>query len=142
MLAVEWIPESSCPDALKESMTTPLSLISAPFVTVSINTGRLSLFPLSLLCQYPQSPRHPEASIWFENWGYSWVEVTGIPVPAGLPYPTRTRGSGTGRIGVSQVGSGTGKVITGTGYPVLPVQAFSCGVTLSPLHIVVNLTTG
>src|SRR6218665_3514026 len=39
------------------------------------------------------------------------------PSPGVSPYPTRTRGSGTGRVGVSRVGSGTGKVITGTGVP-------------------------
>jgi len=55
---------------------------------------------------------------------------------------TRTRGLGTGRVGVSRVGSGTNKMITGTGVPGLPVPTFSFGVTSSPLHVVVNFTAG
>ena len=39
------------------------------------------------------------------------------PYPRVYPYPTRTRGPGMGRVGVSRVGSGTSKVITGTGVP-------------------------
>ena len=39
------------------------------------------------------------------------------PYPRVYPYPTRTRGSGTGRVRISRVGSGTGRVITGTGIP-------------------------
>jgi len=40
------------------------------------------------------------------------------------------------------LGSGTGKLITGTVYPDLPVPTFSFRVTLSPLHVAMNLTTG
>src|SRR6218665_1350696 len=54
---------------------------------------------------------------------------------------TRTRPVPAGRVGVSRVGSGTGKVITGTGVPGLTVRTFSFGVTLSPLLEAVNLTT-
>ena len=64
------------------------------------------------------------------------------PYPRVYLYPTRTRGLGTGRVGVSRVGSGTGKVITDTGVPVFPVLTFSFGVTLSPLLVAVNFTTG
>src|SRR6218665_4222970 len=52
------------------------------------------------------------------------------PYPRVYNYPTRTRVSGTG------------KVITGTMYPVLPVPTFSFGVTLSSLDVAVNLTAG
>src|SRR6218665_3138267 len=39
------------------------------------------------------------------------------PYPGVSPSPTRTRGSGTGGVGASRVGSGTGRVITGTSVP-------------------------
>ena len=42
------------------------------------------------------------------------IEVCGYTRTRGF---TRTRESGTGRVGVSRVGSATGKVITGTGVP-------------------------
>jgi len=49
-----------------------------------------------------------------------YIDFRGLgvsPYPRVYPSPTRTRGSGTGRVGVSRVGSGTGKEITGTGVP-------------------------
>ena len=72
------------------------------------------------------------------------VATTGLrvyPYPCVYPLPDPYP-SGTRRVGVSLVGSGTGRVITGTVYPVLSVPKFSFGVTLSPLHVAVNLTTG
>ena len=44
----------------------------------------------------------------------------GLPIPAGIPDPTRTRGYGpygSGRVDFSRVGSGTGMTSTGTGIP-------------------------
>src|SRR5688572_33450526 len=50
----------------------------------------------------------------------SYVQIRGLrvyPYPRVSPYPTRTRGSGTGRVRISRVGSGTGRIVTGTGIP-------------------------
>jgi hypothetical protein len=49
----------------------------------------------------------------------------GIPVPAGLPDPTRTRGFGSGRVNSPRVRVGSGRCLTGTGKPVLPVKKFT-----------------
>jgi|SRR6218665_1368717 len=49
-----------------------------------------------------------------DSTGQRILEVCGYSRTRGF---TRTRGSGTGRVGASRVGSGTAKLITSTGVP-------------------------
>jgi len=57
---------------------------------------------------------------------------------------TRNRPVPAGRVGISRVGSGTGKVITDTDVPGFTRNDVQFVVTLSPLHVhvSVNLITG